>query len=127
MQTLSLLDQLKTELDELGAQDLYRKCRIVKPSGKGPYAEIDGQKVTLFCGNDYLGLSQNPRVIDAAIAAAKNFGTGAGAARLISGTSHLHAELESEIAKLKKKESALVYSAGFLGNIGVLSSLAGKE
>lgn len=117
---------LEEELRELGARDLYRSLRVLENPG-GTRAGSGGRDLLLFCGNDYLGLSRHPRVIEAARAAAAQCGVGAGASRLISGTSRLHAELESGIAAFKGKERALVFATGYMANLGALSALAGAE
>lgn len=89
-------------------------------------AQWQGREIRLFCGNDYLGLSHHPRVLQAAKKSLERYGTGAGAARLISGTSTEHTALEEQLARTKKKARALVFSAGYLANLGVLSALAGE-
>lgn len=123
MTDLSLLEE---ELKELRANDQLRFLRIFSPE-PGPYATRDGDKLLLFCGNDYLGLSHHPRMIEAVRSAASRYGVGAGASRLISGTSDLHARTEARLAELKKKPRALLFSSGYAANLGILSSLAGRE
>ncbi len=121
-----MINLLEEELSELKAKDLYRKLRILeKPAGN--YASYEGRKLLLFCGNDYLGLSKHPRVIRAAQEAAGSHGVGAGAARLISGTTDLHSRLEEKIAASKKKERALLFTAGYLANLGILTALASEK
>lgn len=90
-------------------------------------ARLDGKEVLLFCGNDYLGLSRHAKVIEAFTRATKAKGVGSGAARLISGTSGFHARLEEKIAGFKAKERAVLYTAGYLANLGTLTALAGKK
>ncbi|MBI3306939.1 MAG: aminotransferase class I/II-fold pyridoxal phosphate-dependent enzyme [Candidatus Omnitrophica bacterium] len=121
-----LTDLLQEELSGLKEKNLYRRILSLK-SLRGPKALLEGREILLFCGNDYLGLSQHPRVIEAAQNAAERYGVGSGAARLISGTSDLHEQLERELAQLKKKERALVFTAGYLANLGVLTALAGEK
>lgn len=114
------------QLELLRQKDLYRTLRVL--DDRGPVRALyEGREITLFCGNDYLGLSHHPRVIEAMKKAADPYGVGSGAARLISGTSLLHARLEEKIARFKNKEAALIYTAGYLANIGVLSALAGEK
>lgn len=117
---------LEEELNELRTQDLYRELRTLSPIDS-THAYFNRREIVLFCGNDYLGLSHHPRVIEAARKAADKYGIGAGAARLISGTSDLHTQLEEKIAAIKGKEKALVFTAGYLANLGALTALAGKE
>ena len=114
------------ELEEIRSKNLYRKLKTLSP-GKGAHAIWQGKDLLLFCGNDYLGLSHHPRVISAAQRSLEKYGLGAGAARLISGTSDLHTQLEEELAHFKSKERTLFYGSGYLTNLGVLSALAGKE
>lgn len=117
---------LEEELALLRAKHLYRSLRsLSEPQGK--YATLEGKKVLLFCGNDYLGLANHPRVINAFQKAAEIYGVGAGSARLISGTTDLHTRLEKKIAGFKKKEKALLFTAGYLANLGVLSALANEK
>ncbi len=113
-------------LQELGAKHLLRKTRVLESAGP-VRARLDGKEVLLFCGNDYLGLSNHAKVIDAFTKAAKTKGVGSGASRLISGTSEFHVRLEEKIARFKGKEKAVLYTAGYLANLGTLTALAGKK
>ncbi|MSR77365.1 MAG: 8-amino-7-oxononanoate synthase [Candidatus Omnitrophica bacterium] len=117
---------LQQELEELQAKDLYRSLRVLSEV-QGTRARLEGIPILLFCGNDYLGLSQHPRLIEAAGKAAKKYGVGAGASRLVSGTSAVHTRVEEKIAGWKGKEKALLFSSGYLTNLGVLSALAGEK
>ena len=114
------------ELEELHLKGLYRKLRTLSDY-RGTRARWEGRELLLFCGNDYLGLSRHPQVIEAAKQALDKKGVGAGAARLISGTSELHTMFEEKLARFKGKERALLFGSGYLTNLGVLSALAGKE
>ncbi|HXV28178.1 MAG TPA: 8-amino-7-oxononanoate synthase [bacterium] len=120
-----LTSLLQEELEVLKARDLYRKLRSLRMTC-ATRAEFEGRELLLFCGNDYLGLSHHPRVIEAAKKACEEYGVGAGAARLISGTSELHTRLEESLASFKGKEKALIFTAGYLANLGILSTLAGE-
>lgn len=117
---------LHGELDELKEKNLYRKLRVVEEL-RGTEAVVDGRRVTLFCANDYLGLSRHPEVVQTAKQALDQWGVGAGSARLIAGTSRPCAELEERIARFEGKERALVFSSGYLANVGTISALAGPE
>ena len=117
---------IKEELETFKAKSLLREIRELEPLSSVT-AKINGEKFLLFCGNDYLGLAHHPYVKQAAIDTIKLYGVGAGAARLISGSSHQHAELENVIAQSKRKEKALVFSAGYLANLGTLSTIAGED
>ncbi|MFH1208955.1 MAG: 8-amino-7-oxononanoate synthase, partial [Candidatus Omnitrophota bacterium] len=114
------------ELKSLKEKNLYRHLRILEDP-QGTHATFKGRELLLFCSNDYLGLSRHPRVIRAAQKALKIYGVGAGAARLISGTSKAHAALEKKLAQIKGKESALVFASGFLANLGILTAFAGEQ
>lgn len=114
------------ELEEIRSKGLYRKLKTLSPVG-GAHANWQGKDLVLFCGNDYLGLSRHARLIQAAQKTLEKYGVGAGAARLISGTSDLHSKLEDELAHFKNKERALLFGSGYLANLGVLSALAGKK
>ncbi len=122
MKTMSKFGWMTEELTRLKGQNLYRKLRLLEDI-KGTEATIDGRKVTLFCGNDYLGLSQHPGLIEAAKQALETSGVGTGSARLISGTQKWHTALEDRIACFLGKERALLFSSGYLANLGVLSAL----
>lgn len=117
---------LHEELEELHARNLYRKIRTLNPL-RGAWAEWQGREILLFCGNDYLGLSRHPRIIQAAKQALDSHGMGSGAARLISGSSGFHGQLEEKIAGFKQTEKALLFTTGYLANLGILTALAGEK
>lgn len=101
---------------------------ILRRSGAYPEAELyskgDLRPITVWCSNDYLGMSQHPKVIAALKAAADLAGAGSGGTRNISGTTHYHVELERELAELHEKEAALLFTSGFISNDATLSILA---
>lgn len=117
-------NHLKEALQELEDRGMYRKVRTLQLTGTHQ-ALLEGHPVTLFCSNDYLGLTRHPRLIKAFQDAAVH-GTGSGAARLISGSTDFHDRLEKKIAQFKGCEKALLFSTGYLANLGVLSGLAGE-
>ncbi len=119
------MNDVKKELERLKEKHLYRSLRVLEEH-EGTRAVFEGRKMILFCGNDYLGMSRHPRLIAAAHKAIDQYGIGARSARLISGTTEAHASLEKKIAAFKHKDSALVFGSGFLANLGILSSFAGK-
>jgi 8-amino-7-oxononanoate synthase len=88
---------------------------------------INGKKVLMFGSNSYLGLTNHPKVKEAAIAAIKKYGTGCAGSRFLNGTLDIHIKLEEKLAKLVKKDGALCYSTGFQVNLGVVSLLAGRN
>ncbi len=88
---------------------------------------VDGQQLVNFASNDYLGLASDDRLIQAAIQATKDYGTGTTGSRLITGHRQLHRDLELAIATLKRTEDALVFSSGYAANIGTISALVGKR
>ena len=120
------VEQVLQELDELREKGLYREPRTLE-GHRGTRAVWRGKEILLFCGNDYLGLSRHPQVIHAAQEALQEYGIGAGAARLISGTTELHTRLEEKLARFKRKERALLFGTGYLANLGVLGALAGEK
>lgn len=117
---------LAEELSELRVHNLYRSLRTIEHI-EGAYAYLQGKRTLLFCGNDYLGLSQHPRMIQAVQKAAKTYGVGAGASRLVSGNWRAHLHAEERLAALKHQEKTLLFSSGYLANVGVLSALAGEK
>jgi 8-amino-7-oxononanoate synthase len=88
---------------------------------------INGKKVLMFGSNSYLGLTNHPKVKEAAIAAIEKYGTGCAGSRFLNGTLDIHTELESKLAQLVNKDAALCYSTGFQVNLGVVSILAGRH
>ncbi len=120
----SMID-IEAQLADLDASSLLRRTRLVG-GPQGPQVELDGEPVLLLCSNDYLGLAAHPRVREAAAAAAMSEGVGAGASRLVSGTMRIHEELEQRLAAFEHRERALLFGSGYLANIGVVSSLAGR-
>lgn len=111
------------ELAALDAASLRRSIRSLD-SAQEPEVTFDGRRVLLLASNNYLGLATHPKVVQAAIDAARTWGAGTGSARLITGANRLHEELETAIAELKGTEDAVLFSSGYLANIGALSALA---
>ncbi|MBW4535263.1 MAG: 8-amino-7-oxononanoate synthase [Pleurocapsa minor HA4230-MV1] len=104
----------------------YRSVKAI--AGKpGAIVELAGKPVVNFASNDYLGLSSDQRLINAAVAATQAYGTGSTGSRLLSGHKALHQELEQAIASLKQTEAALVFSSGYLANLGTVSALVGQR
>ena len=103
----------------------YRSVKTITGLS-GAIVELSGKPVINFASNDYLGLAGDQRLIQAAINATKVYGTGSTGSRLLSGHRELHQELEIAIAALKQTESALVFSSGYLANIGTVAALVGQ-
>lgn len=93
----------------------------------GAVVEVAGQPMINFASNDYLGLASDDRLIQAAIVATQTYGTGSTGSRLLSGHRELHSQLEQAIAQLKQTEAALVFSSGYLANLGTVTALVGKR
>ena len=121
-----MLDFIDEELNSLKESGLYRSLKTIRKSD-GRMVEIDGKTYLNFCSNNYLGLSNHPKVIEAAQAACKEFGAGSGASRLISGNTVLHEELERKIARFKGREAAIVFPTGYMANLGTISSLVDEN
>ncbi len=114
------------ELEQWEAAGLLRTPRIVDSAAE-PEVEIDGRKVVLLCSNNYLGLAADPRVRAAASSAARRWGAGAGASRLVSGTTRMHREFEMALASHETTQDAVLFSSGYLANLGVLGALTGPD
>ncbi|MCP9447182.1 MAG: 8-amino-7-oxononanoate synthase [Nitrospira sp.] len=105
---------------------LTRRLNTVE-SSTGPVVQYGGRPVILLSSNDYLGLAAHPSVIQAAVHATEQYGSGAGASRLICGTLPPHSELESALASFKGTEAALLFGSGYLANLGVIPALIGRN
>ncbi|MGD9488481.1 MAG: aminotransferase class I/II-fold pyridoxal phosphate-dependent enzyme [Calditrichaceae bacterium] len=93
----------------------------------GPRVRMDGHEVIMIGSNNYLGLTQDPRVIEAAIEATRKYGTSCSGSRFLNGTLDMHLELEQKIAQFMNREAALIFSTGYMTNLGAISTLAGKD
>ena len=114
---------LKEEYEELVKKDLDWKLRILE-TGSTPHTVVEGKEVIMFCSNNYLNLSNHPKLIKGAIDATKKFGAGSGSVRAIAGTLKIHMEVEKRLAKFKRTEASLVYQTGFAANAGLIPQLA---
>jgi 8-amino-7-oxononanoate synthase len=120
------LERLSAELGAL-ARIEQRRRRITLESAQGPRIVVDGQEYLAFCSNDYLGLANDPRIAASVVEAVRHHGVGSGASHLVTGHSSAHARLERELARFVNMPSALLFSAGYLANIGLVTSLAGRD
>lgn len=115
-----------TAAKEAMAAGLYPYFHALN-SGQDSEVMMDGKRVIMLGSNNYLGLTSDPRVKEAAIKAVEKFGVGCSGSRFLNGTLTLHLELEEKLAKFVNKEAALVYSTGFQTNLGVISAIAGRN
>jgi 8-amino-7-oxononanoate synthase len=119
-------DWLDRSLDSIHKANWYRSTQTVT-SKAGMSATIDGREMLMFASNNYLGLAGDRRLIDAAISATEMYGTGSTGSRLVTGHLALHEELETAIADLKNTEAALVFSSGYLANLGTIAAIVGAR
>jgi len=116
---------LREEYEDLVKNSLDWKLRVLQGPST-PWCTVDGKKVLMFCSNNYLGLSNHPRLKEAAIKAVQTHGAGSGSVRPIAGNMDLHIELEKRLAKFKHADASLVYQTGFAANAGLIPQLADK-
>ncbi|WP_371368249.1 8-amino-7-oxononanoate synthase [Sporomusa rhizae] len=113
-------------LEKVKAKKLYRQTIVYNPVS-ATHVQENGQVYLLLASNNYLGLTHDPVVQQAAIEAVRLYGTGSGGARLTTGTHPLFDELEQELANFKDTQAAIVFNTGYMANVGVISALAGAE
>jgi glycine C-acetyltransferase len=123
---MSKLDWLTQEIDGLKEQGLYNRIRTIG-SAQGAWLTVDGKNVLNFCSNNYLGLANHPKIVEAAKEATKKYGVGPAAVRSIAGTMDLHVQLEQRLAQFKGAEDVITFQSGFTANLGTMSALVGKE
>lgn len=122
----SLDATLQAALDRRRQQHLYRQ-RVNVASRCGSALEVNGQSLLNFCSNDYLGLAGHPDIAAALKAGADTYGTGSGASHLISGHSVAHQQLEEQLAEFTGRPRALLFSTGYMANLGVINALVGRH
>lgn len=120
------MKSFSSELDDLRSRGLFRTMRTVSGPQSGRVT-IEGRPVLLLCSNNYLGLADDGRLIDAACDAARQYGVSSGASRLVSGTMDVHAELERCIASFKGTDAALLFNSGYAANTGIMQAIAGRD
>ncbi|MBU4046327.1 MAG: aminotransferase class I/II-fold pyridoxal phosphate-dependent enzyme, partial [Gammaproteobacteria bacterium] len=117
---------LQRDLDERAAQGLLRQRRTLQ-SPQSPHIIVDGKSYLAFSSNDYLGLANHPQLIAAFQQGAAAWGVGAGAAHLVNGHFTPHHQLEQELAAFVSKPAALLFSTGYMANLGAVQALVGKD
>lgn len=124
--SFSALARLAQGLAALENEDLARHRRVLD-GAQGAHVTIDGRRVVAFCSNDYLGLAADPALVAAARAAVDACGVGAGAAHLITGHHRYHHDFEAAFARFVGKPAALLFSTGYMANLGVVTALSGRR
>ena len=119
------LSDFNQQLFELAQADQLRVRRIVDGPQDASMV-VDGKRVLNYASNDYLGLANHPKVVEAAMRALKRYGLGAAASHMVSGHMRAHHELEEKLADYMKLPKALLFGSGYAANIGILTALAGR-
>ncbi len=128
VETLDLFEKCKkyTTAKEIMAAGYYPFFRVVE-SEQNPEVMVQGKKMIMLGSNNYLGLTSHPKVKEAAIEAIRKYGSGCAGSRFLNGTLDLHVKLEEKLASFFRKEGALTFSTGYQTNLGIISSIAGKD
>lgn len=119
------LGWIQDELQNLKDTGLYNRIRTLS-SAQGAWLVVDGQRVLNFCSNNYLGLADHPRIVQAARQAVEDYGVGPAAVRTIAGTMDLHLKLEERLAAFKGVDSAITFQSGFNANLACIPALVGR-
>ena len=120
------LQWIQDEIQKLKDDGLYNRIRTLS-SPQGAWLIVDGKRVLNFCSNNYLGMANHPRIVQAVQEAVKKYGVGPAAVRSIAGTMDLHLELERRLAAFKGVEAAITFQSGFTANMGTIPALVGKD
>ncbi|HSM28933.1 MAG TPA: aminotransferase class I/II-fold pyridoxal phosphate-dependent enzyme, partial [Thioalkalivibrio sp.] len=115
-------ERLQGRLDTVRERGLWRTARILE-GPQTPEQIVDGRPMLAFCSNDYLGLAADPRVVAAVREGLDRYGLGAGAAHLVNGHTRAHEELEEALAAFTRRPAALLFSTGYMANLGMLQTL----
>ncbi|HSW64040.1 MAG TPA: pyridoxal phosphate-dependent aminotransferase family protein [Dissulfurispiraceae bacterium] len=115
-----------TAAKELQQAGIYPFFRMIE-SAQDPVVTMNGRKMIMIGSNNYLGLTNHPKVKEAAIDAIRRYGTGCAGSRFLNGTLDIHVQLEEKLARFMRREAALIFSTGFQVNLGVISALVGKD
>jgi 8-amino-7-oxononanoate synthase len=122
----ALSRRLRDGLAQRRRDELYRQ-RLTVAGAQGPEIMINGSRVLSFCSNDYLGLANHPKMVASMQEAVAKYGVGSGASHLVSGHSAPHQELEEALAEFTGRDRVLLFSGGYMANMGVLSALLGAK
>jgi glycine C-acetyltransferase len=120
------LQWVQDELQNLKEAGLYNRIRTLS-SAQGAWLVVDGKRALNFCSNNYLGLANHPRLVEASRQAVEKYGIGPAAVRSIAGTMDLHLQLEERLARFKGVEAAITFQSGFNANLATIPALVGKE
>jgi glycine C-acetyltransferase len=120
------LSYLADDLEQLKAQGLYRRLRVLEDEQRA-HTTFDGRSVVNLSSNNYLGLTTHPKLREKALEAIERYGVGTGSVRTIAGTMSLHVELERRLAEFKHTEATVVFQSGFTANAGTVSAILTKE
>jgi glycine C-acetyltransferase len=117
---------IQEELNNLKESGLYNRIRTLS-SPQGAWLIVDGRRVLNFCSNNYLGMANHPRIVQATRESVEKYGVGPAAVRSIAGTMDLHIRLEERLASFKKVQACITFQSGFNANLGAISALVSKE
>src|SRR6201988_5341420 len=120
------LSYLTDVLNDLRSRGTHFRLRILDDQ-QAPVCHYDGREVINLASNNYLGLANHPKLIEAALKATRELGVGSGPVRTIAGTMRIHMDLEEKIARFKNVEACVVFQSGFAANAGTVSAILGKE
>ncbi|WP_017413453.1 glycine C-acetyltransferase [Clostridium tunisiense] len=126
MGSKSLEKYLKVNLEDLKSKGLYNEINVIT-GANGPKINIGGKTLINLSSNNYLGLANHPRMVEASVKATEKYGAGAGAVRTINGTLDIHIELEKKLAAFKHTEAAIAFQSGFNCNMAAISAVMGKK
>ncbi|MCO0597104.1 8-amino-7-oxononanoate synthase [Peribacillus butanolivorans] len=115
------------ELEKIKEGGLYRQLQTVETMSDQGYAMVNGHKMMMFASNNYLGLANDQRLIEASVQATQRFGTGSTGSRLTTGNTIVHEKLEKRLAEFKQTDAAIVLNTGYMANIAALTTLVGRD
>ncbi|MFD6438569.1 8-amino-7-oxononanoate synthase [Peribacillus sp. NPDC060186] len=115
------------ELEKIKEGGLYRQLQTVETMSDQGYAMVNGKKMMMFASNNYLGIANDQRLIEASVQATQRFGTGSTGSRLTTGNTIVHEKLEKRLAEFKQTDAAIVLNTGYMANIAALTTLVGKD